>query len=94
MISSLSVAFVSCHAAHNSGQIFVQADLWVHLCNLWFKMQVFVNFCKFCNIKKVNTCSPAWDLITGSRLSSLSWAMFLIFSASPSGQLFLTLVKM
>jgi hypothetical protein len=34
MISSLSVAFVSCHAAHNSGKIFVQADSWVHLCTM------------------------------------------------------------
>lgn len=89
MISSFTVSFVSCAAAHNSKQFFVQADMWVHLCKLWFKMQVFVYFCKLCNFKKVTTWSPTWDLITGSWLSSLSWAVFMLFSASPSGHLFL-----
>lgn len=42
MLSSFSAAFVSGHAAHNRGQIFVTTDKWVLLCKLWFKMQVFL----------------------------------------------------
>jgi len=65
MCRSFSATSVSCHFAHRHGQIFVYADKRVNIYKLWYKMQVFVNFCKLC--KKVNTCSPVWDLITSSR---------------------------
>lgn len=88
MTSSLSVALVSCPEAPNRGQFFVQTDMWVHFYKFWFKLQVFMNLCRLFSIKEVTTYSPAWALLSGSRLSFLSWAVFLIFLASPSGQCF------
>lgn len=90
MCSSFSVASVACHAAHNSGQILVHAAKWVHFCKIWFNLHASLNFCKLS--KRVNTCYLAWDLKTSSRLSSLSWALFQILSATPTGQLFFTMV--
>lgn len=90
MCRSFSAASVSCLSAHSIRKKKFHANKRVNICKLWYIMQVCVNFCKLC--KKVNTCSPAWDVITSSWLSSLPWVVFLIFSAAPSGKLFLTLV--
>lgn len=90
MCRSLSVASVTCNMAHNSGNFLVHADKWIHTCKIWYNLHVSLNFCK--NNKKVNTCSPTWDLSTSCQLSSLSWTVSLLFSAAPTGQLFLTTV--